>query len=171
MRVVRLEQDAQKSCRCPITGTVQRQAGWSFGQPDLVKDVPARGRGVGLDIQRSLPNQTILSFYDCKAMLAAMNAYSSLEKTRLQGDLIVAFLYIKGACKKDGERLFTKACSGTTRGNGFKLKEGRFRLDIQKAFFTMRVLRHWNRLPREVMDAPSLELFKARLDGTLSNPI
>ncbi|KFQ92895.1 hypothetical protein Y956_13564, partial [Nipponia nippon] len=55
--------------------------------------------------------------------------------------------------------------------NGFKLKEGRFRLDISKKFFTMRVVRHWNRLPREAADAPSLEVFKARLDGALSNLI
>ncbi|KFQ16236.1 hypothetical protein N330_05346, partial [Leptosomus discolor] len=53
--------------------------------------------------------------------------------------------------------------------NGFKPKEGTFQLAIRKKFFTMRVMRHWHRLPREVMAASSLEVFKARLDGALSN--
>ncbi|KGL86351.1 hypothetical protein N301_05521, partial [Charadrius vociferus] len=52
-----------------------------------------------------------------------------------------------------------------------KMEKGRFRLDIRKKFFTMSVVRHWNRLPREAVDAPSLEVFKARLDGTLNNLI
>ncbi|KAK4831134.1 hypothetical protein QYF61_015437 [Mycteria americana] len=84
----------------------------------------------------------------------------SLEKRRLQWDLISAFQYLKGAYKKDGETLFGSVCCDRTRGNGFKLKKGRFRLDIRKKFFTVRVMKHWNRLPREVVDAPSLETFK-----------
>ncbi|KAK4815205.1 hypothetical protein QYF61_021824 [Mycteria americana] len=93
----------------------------------------------------------------------------SLEKRRLWGDLTAAFQYLKGTYKKAGEGCFTRACSDRTRGNGFELKEGRFRLDIRKKFFTMRVVRHWHRLPREAVDAPSLEVFEARLDGALGN--
>jgi len=92
----------------------------------------------------------------------------SLEKSRLWGDLIAAFHYLKGVFKKDREVLFRRPYSDRTKDNGFKLKEGRFRLSIRKEFFTMRVVRHWNRSPREVEDAPSLEVFKARLDVALS---
>jgi len=95
----------------------------------------------------------------------------SLETRRLWQNLLTAFQYLKGAYKKAGERLFTKACSDKTRGNGFKLKEGRFRLVIRKKFFTMRVVRQWNRLPREAVDVRSLAVFKARLDGALSNVV
>jgi len=95
----------------------------------------------------------------------------SLEKRRLQGDLIAAFQYLKGAYRKDGEGLFTRVCSDRTRANGCKLKDGRFRLDIRKKFVTIKVVKHWHRLPREAVDAPSLAVFKARLDGALSNVV
>jgi len=65
----------------------------------------------------------------------------------------------------------TRAWNDRKKNNGCKLKEGRFRLDIRKKFFTMRVVRPWHRLPREAVAAPSLVVFKARLDGALSNPV
>jgi len=76
---------------------------------------------------------------------------------------------LKGVYRKEEGNLFRKACCDRTRGNGFTLKEGRFRLDIRKQFFTMRVVKSWNRLPRKVVKASSLETFKVRLDGPLSN--
>ena len=93
----------------------------------------------------------------------------SLEKRRLWGDLIVAFQYLKGAYKQEGEQLFTRVESDRTRGNGFKMGQGRFRLDIRRKFFTQSVVTHWNRLPKEVMDTPSLDALKARLDVALGS--
>jgi len=75
----------------------------------------------------------------------------SLQKRRVQEDLIVAFQCLKGSYNKDWDKPFSRACCDRTRGNGFKLKGGRFRLDIKKKFFTMRVMKHWDTLPREVV--------------------
>ena len=78
-------------------------------------------------------------------------------------------LPVKGAYRKDGEGLLIRECSDRMRGNCFKLKEGRLRLGLKKKFFTMKVMRRWNMLPKEAVDASSLAVFKARLDGALSN--
>jgi len=86
----------------------------------------------------------------------------SLEKRRLRGDLTAAFQYLKRAYRTGGENIFRRACCDRTRSNDFKLREGRFRLDTRKKFFPMGMLKCWNRLPREVVDAPSLETFRAR---------
>ena len=93
----------------------------------------------------------------------------SLEKRRLWGHLIATFQNIKGAYKQERSQLFTRVDNIRTRRNGFKLKEGRFRMDIRGKFFTKRVVGCWNRLPGEAVDAPSLEVFKARLDGALGS--
>jgi len=78
----------------------------------------------------------------------------------------------EGGLHESWRGTFYKDCSDSTRANGLKLKEGRFSLDIRKKFFTVKVLRHWNRLPREAVCGCSLsEVFKARLDGALSNMV
>ena len=96
----------------------------------------------------------------------------SLKKRKFWGDLRASFKCLKGSYRKEGDKHSSKICCDRTRGNGFKLKEGRFRLDTRKSgekkLFTVRVEKYWNKLPRDVLEAPSLEMLKARLDWALS---
>ncbi|KAK4824929.1 hypothetical protein QYF61_021549 [Mycteria americana] len=137
-------------------------------RPALVSSAQERHGPAGAGAEEATKMIRGLEPLCCEEGLRELGLFS-LEKRRLQGDLIAAFQNLKGAYKKDGDKLFSRACCDRTRGNGFKLKEGRFRLDIRKKLFTLKVVRHWPRLPREVGDAPSLETFQVRLARALSN--
>ena len=95
----------------------------------------------------------------------------TLEKRRLRGHLIAVYNFLKGNSRGGGAALLSLVTSDRTRGNGMKPCQGKFRLDIRKRVFTERVVGPWNRLPREVVTAPSLSGFKEGLDDGLSHMV
>ncbi|KAK4805631.1 LOW QUALITY PROTEIN: hypothetical protein QYF61_022389 [Mycteria americana] len=100
----------------------------------------------------------------CEERLRSLGLFS-LEKGRLRGDLITVHNFLKAGSRGGGADLLP------LRGNGMTLRQGKFRMDIRKRFFTERVVSHWNRLPREVVTAPGLTVFKEHLDDTLSHMV
>jgi len=84
---------------------------------------------------------------------------------------MATFQYLKGSYRKKGDRLFSSVSCDRRERSDFKLKDGRLRLDVRKKSFTLRLVKHWKRLPIDAVDAPTLETFNVRLCQALGSLI
>jgi len=106
----------------------------------------------------------------CKEWLTERGLFGEEEaEVRYKDEAL--YNYLKGGCNEAGVGLFSQVAGDQTRGNDLKLHQGSFRLDIRKYFFTERVIWHWNRLPREVVESPSLEVFEKHVDVALQDMV
>ena len=111
-----------------------------------------------------------LEHLPCEEWLGDLGLFS-LEKRRLRGDLINVYKYLRCGRQRHKVGLFSVVCGNRARGNSHKLKHRKFCTNVHKNFFTVRAMKHWNRLPRAVVQSASLEKFKIHLDAYPCNPV
>ncbi|KAK4815447.1 hypothetical protein QYF61_002836 [Mycteria americana] len=129
---------------------------------------PQYKRDMDICQQRASKMLKGLEHLSCEERLRQLGQFS-LGKRMHRGDLIHMSKYLKGGRNEDRDRLFSVVPSDRTRGNGHKLKHKRCLLNIRKHVFTMRVTEPWHRLPREVLESPTLEICKSCPDTILIN--